>query len=430
MRSRRARAVALAMAWTIAGCGVQSTPATTTGSPTGLAASSAASSPVPPRTSPSTGAPTLEPTVGAAAGLGPWLPAPDQDSVRRVQFRDIVWTGERFVATATLIEAGGGFLASSDGRIWTHQSGNRPPDLPVSLAAGPGGVVAVGAIDDVAASWFSRDGLTWTARTDAFPIGTKVTRTDGVKMTDVVATDSGWLAVGREDPACNMNCGLAPVRSIVWASADGLQWTRVADQASLVGGAMIAVAHRASGFVAVGLADLRAAAWTSSDGLVWARADGPELGGLSSDDPSEWTTMVSVASGHGVVVAVGHEGPGGAHGPAGRAWWSPDGRSWAIADGADFHAGGETSVMLAAVTATTDGFVAVGWSSGGCQGGIWDSTDGHAWRCAPGADQSLGGLVPYSVAASDSVTAVVGLADVPDPPLDGAPGAAWSRRLP
>ena len=56
-----------------------------------------------------------------------WRAAPAQESVRRVQVRDVVWTGERFVATASVIEAGGGFLASSDGRIWTLQSGTGPP---------------------------------------------------------------------------------------------------------------------------------------------------------------------------------------------------------------------------------------------------------------------------------------------------------------
>ena len=420
-------AVALAVACIIAGCVGQSKPALATGSPVRTEPSPVAPSLVPQPTVEPTGEPTLQPGLG----LGSWLPAPDQESVHRVQFRDVVWTGERFVATASLIEAGGGFLASTDGRIWTHQSGTRPPDFPVSLAAGPGGVVAVGAIDGVPASWFSPDGLSWTARASAFPVDPKAAKGDAIEVTDVVATASGWLAVGREDPDCNVDCGLAPVRSIVWMSNDGLHWTRGADQASLGGAAMIAVTRHAAGFVAVGLADLRAAAWTSADGLTWQRAaDSPVLDQLSADDPSLWTTMVSVASGHGVVVAVGHEGPGGAHGPAARAWWSLDGRTWAIADASDFHSGGETSVMLAAVTATAQGFVAVGSTSGGCPGGIWDSTDGHAWRCAAGADRQLAELVPYSVAASDAVTVVVGIANVPDPPLDGLPGAAWSRRLP
>jgi hypothetical protein len=71
--------------------------------------------------------PTPSTAATPAATSGGWLAAPDQESVRRVQFRDVAWTGERFVATATVIEAGGVFLASPDGQIWTHQSGSRPP---------------------------------------------------------------------------------------------------------------------------------------------------------------------------------------------------------------------------------------------------------------------------------------------------------------
>ncbi len=421
MMARHAAVVAVAIS--ISGCVGQPKPGVVIGSPA--------------RTEPATGQstvvprPTVAPTVAPVTSPGPWLAAPDQDSVRRVQFRDVAWTGERFVATASVIEAGGGFLDSSDGRMWTLRSETSPIELPVSLGAGPGGVVAVGSIDGTPASWFSHDGLVWTARTNAFPVDPAAAETDAIEVTDVVATDAGWLAVGREDPPCNVNCGLAPVRSIVWMSDDGLDWTRAADQMSLNGAAMTAVTRRASGFVAVGLADLRAIAWTSADGFTWTRAaDSPELDALPSDDPPLWTTMDSVATRHGLVVAVGYEGPAGGHGPAARAWWSADGRTWANADGADFLSGGETSVMLAGVTATADGFVAVGSSSGGCPGGIWDSPDGHAWGCSAGADRPLAGLVPSAVAASDSVSVVVGLANVSDPPLDGLPGAVWSRRLP
>ena len=34
------------------------------------------------------------------------------------------------------------------------------------------------------------------------------------QVTDVVATADGWLAVGREDPICNLNCALEPVRLV------------------------------------------------------------------------------------------------------------------------------------------------------------------------------------------------------------------------
>ena len=52
---------------------------------------------------------------------------------------------------------------------------------------------------DRPASWSSPDGLSWTARRDAFPA--TVTGTDVIQVTGVVSTADGWLAVGREDPS-------------------------------------------------------------------------------------------------------------------------------------------------------------------------------------------------------------------------------------
>jgi hypothetical protein len=348
-----------------------------------------------------------------------------------VQFLDVAWTGRRFVAAGTSAGAGGALVDSLDGLEWHIQPGSSPADLPSRLAAGPAGVVAVGWIDDPAgagsASWSSKDGLAWSARADAFP--TDPSGSDVVEVTDVVATDSGWLAIGREDPFCQLDCGLDPVRALAWRSIDGLHWQAVAGTPSLDGAGMTAVTRHGSGFVAVGLTGPRAAAWTSPDGATWTRApESAALDAIPSADRSIWTTMTAVASGHGVVVAVGSDGPGGAHGPAGRAWWSADGRTWTSAVGDGFEASGEVSVMLEAVGATPDGFVAVGSSDGTCRPGIWESSDGRAWRCAGG--KALAAFGPYAVAASDTETVVVGLTDVPEPPPDGLPGAVWVRGLP
>ncbi len=416
-------AVAVAVAGTGAGCiGQPGQP----GQPSvAIAAGSSAavrSTPTPPH---ATAAPI--PSSSITLETASWQSASDQDAVRGVQFWDVAWTGERFVSTGVVPEAGGIFLDSLDGRNWHAQSGLPPSDRPVHLAAGPTGVVAIGTIDDAAASWFSPDGLTWTRRAGGFPIDPR--GSDVVEVTDVVATEGGWLAVGREDPFCQTNCGLDPVRALAWRSTDGLHWRAIASAPSLARAAMTAVTRHGTGYVAVGLTDSGAAAWSSADGTTWTRAaDDPVFDRLPSPDPSEWTTMSAVASGHDAVVAVGSEGPGGAHGPAARAWWSADGRIWATAGGEAFGAHGEISVMLADVATTPDGFVAVGNSNGACRGGIWESADGRAWQCA--GDPALAQLVPSAVAASDAVTVVVGLTNLADPPLDGFPGAAWWRTLP
>lgn len=413
----RGTTVAVALMIVLAGCGAAVSP---TSSP-GPSPSQATIPPTP--TSPPTPS-----TPSTSSTAGDWRPVPDQAAVQGGQFEHVVWTGTRFVATGTALGAEGAFLDSPDGLVWHRQPTAPAKAYPASLAAGPGGVVAIGTIDDRPASWFSTDGLTWTARADAFPVPT--TGTDTFGITAVVATDGGWLAVGREDPYCNMNCGLAPVRAMVWTSRDGLHWARAHDQGSLGKAAMTGVARGGPGFVAVGLAGVDAAAWTSTDGSTWARVpDSPLFHELPSADPSMWTTMIGIAAGHGVVVAIGNEGPGGGHGPAARAWWSADGRTWARADGDYFASGGEISVMPTSVTATPEGFLATATTNGGCTGGIWASADGHAWRCVA-LDAAFAGFKAGAAAASSSVEVAVGFNGFGEPPSDGYPGAVWRRTVP
>jgi hypothetical protein len=357
-----------------------------------------------------------------------WLAAPSQAAVDRVQYQDVVWTGTRFIATGRDLGAGGVFLDSSDGRTWHRQAPVSASVLPMRLAAGPRGVIAVGLIDDRPATWTSADGLTWAATTAPFAM-TKA-GTDTISITGVSAAADGWIAVGREDPACNTNCGLEPVRALVWISGDGIHWTRVSDQASLAGAAMTAVARGGPGFVAVGLAGIRAAAWTSSDGAIWSRVpDAASFHELPGTDPALWTSMTGIAAGHAIIVGVGLDGNGGAHGPSGRAWWSADGTTWATADGEDFVSGGEIDVRLTSVAVTPEGYLAGGFSTGRCTGGLWASTDGRAWRCVA-RDGAFGGFSPYGVAASPSIEVAVGLALVPNPSPDGLPGAVWTRSVP
>jgi hypothetical protein len=365
--------------------------------------------------------PTITPAPTPADA---WQPVPDQSSVQAVQFQHVIWTGTRFVATGQALGAGGTFLDSSDGLTWHRQPTSSPGALPASLAAGPGGVVAVGTTDGIPASWFSRDGLTWSARADAFPVPSAGPATFAV--TAAVATGAGWLAVGREDPYCNMNCGLTPVRAIPWTSSDGLHWTRVPDQTSLGNAAMTGVARLDSGFVAVGLAANRAVVWTSTDGSTWTRVpDAPLFHPRPGMDPSFWAQMTGVAVGHGVVVAVGMDGAPGGGGGSVLAWWSADGRTWTQATGDRFLSG-----QVFGLTATPEGFLATGPSGDpSCLGGIWASSDGRAWQCVASAP-AFAGFGPYAAAASTSVEVAVGLQALSDPPPAGLPGAVWRRTLP
>jgi hypothetical protein len=237
----------------------------------------AASSPLP-----VSAAPTAAPSPIAPAG---WVRVPDQDSVLGVQFQHVVWTGSRFVATGTALATNTGvFVDSADGVMWQIQTTQAADPLTTLLAAGPKGVVAIGS-GNKAAAWASPDGLTWAVHRSAF----RATGSGEVTVKGVIATDDGWLAVGRVDAPCMIDCGTEPLTPLVWTSTDGLAWTPV-PTSGLTGG-MNGVARTADGFVAVGQGKTRAAVWTSADGTTWKRVPdnpifhgiGPQSGALCRD---------------------------------------------------------------------------------------------------------------------------------------------------
>jgi hypothetical protein len=376
---------------------------------------------------PPTALPSPTPIFETADG---WLRVPAQASVAAGQLSNVVWVGTRggTVAdpNARFVGSGSnGLIDSNDGLTWHQQ-------VPLAgtiglLAVGPRGVVAVGSIDDQPFSWTSVDGLTWTAGTKPFPVPD--TSTTYVTETDIVATDNGWLAVGREDPNCALDCNLAPVRAIVWTSLDGLTWTRVADQASLSHAAMTAVTRGGPGYVAVGQAGKHGAVWTSTDGKLWSRVpDATVFSAPLNTDQTFGASMTGVTASGGTIVAVGLVGTQGDVGSA-LAWWSTDGRHWSRATGDHFLYG-----QIFTVGVGLGGVVAAGPSGGkSCQGGIWWSADGHAWRCIA-TDKAMT-FSPYAIAQSGNLLVVAGLG--PDPTVDpaladeAAPvGAIWVRDIP
>ena len=361
----------------------------------------------------------------AAAGLPDgWHAVPDQASIGSFDTVDVVWMGGRFVALAVTADAEGVFLDSPDGVTWHLQEALGTGAGPTRLASGPRGVVAIGALAGRPTSWATADGLTWTARPDAFPASGRGGST--VEVTGAIATTDGWLAVGREDAPCQLNCGLAPVRAWAWISADGLTWRRVPVQPSLEGGGMNAVARTASGFVAVGVASGLAAVWTSSDGRTWLRVpDDPIFHPRPDTDPSAALSLVGVAANCGSVVAAGQAfgvGPGGA--PAALGLWSRDGRTWAEATVED-----PTPDYIQSVTATADGFLATGsaWH-GQWLPIVWSSSDGRAWRIVS-SDPGPHPFLPVTVAIAPTVEVAVG-GGVSGTPLEGVSSDMWWRTIP
>jgi hypothetical protein len=282
-------------------------------------------------------------------------------------------------------------------------------------------VVAVGTIGDGPGAWFSTEGISWTAQPDAFPIPD--VGSGSVVVTDVVADGTGWLAVGRWDPFCQIGCGTDPIRAFVWTSTNGTHWSRVATQSAFKGVGLNAVTRGADGFVAAGDAAGHAAILRSADGLAWSRVpDDPMFRGRTSSDGRS-LTATSAAFQDGDFAVLGME-----QGEPSRvdAWWSADGRTWAksvvehAVDGQVFSA-----------TATPTGLLATGPSGGaGCVGGIWSSTDGRRWLC-DATSLAFTGFGPYAAAANDAIVVAVGLtsAGVDEESPDGLPGDAWFRTV-
>jgi len=376
---------------------------------------------------------SLPSTPPSPAVAGGWSAVTRQAAVDGVQLYDVVWTGSQFVATGSALDDSTAFVDSVDGQTWRRWSGGSPAGSSLHLAAGSAGVLAVGTIyagsgvdHDRPASWFSPDGQTWTVSVDPFPAGR--TGSDRVTVTDVVATDSGWLAVGRQDPLCNANCGTTPVRALAWTSKDGLSWRRVTGQGAFEGGAINAVGRTGSGFVAGGMTNDNAAGhaafWTSPDGRAWTRVPDARL--FRAAKRKLWTEVKDITVDHGTVVAVGM-GSEDASDFAIRAWLSmDDGHSWALAEG-DWRRSGPGL----AVAGTPEGFLAIGPGSdqAGCGDGVWDSVDGRSWSClALGQDAQHFG--PYAAAASSSTEVLVGLMGGGEPSPAGLPGGVLRRPVP
>ena len=341
--------------------------------------------------------------------------------MRGVQFLDVAWTGSRFVAVGSGLDGNGAVLDSTDGLTWHRQDGSTPGSRPSDLAASPAGIVAIGMID-APSSWSSRDGLTWTAAPDAFratPSGT-----DSIAVTDVAAMGSGWLAVGREDPACQVNCGLDPVRSFVWTSPDGLTWTLIPDQEALVGGGMNAVTAYDGGYVAAGVSAGHAAVWTSPDAITWLRVpDAVAFHARPGAGAATDTAAHGVASSDGIVVVAGADTNDG-YGV--RAWWSIDGVTWTSVTGGSFEGGWGYSIA-----AVSPGFLITGGiDTSTCHAGLWESSDGRTWRCAA-TDAALDGFGPQAAASSSAIDLVVGMTTVgyDQNSNSGIPGAAWWRSV-
>ena len=192
-----------------------------------------------------------------------------------------------------------------------------------------------------------------------------------------------------------MAVGTADGHPAIWRRASNGSWTleSAASLSAVTGSAGLAsVTDGPAGWIAVG---------TTSDGsstepVVFASADGVQWQPVTSltAQAGTGTEFLGAAASRSGYVAVGRQMVGGRTFAV--LWYSADLRSWTsdFNDGLD---GRLASSTANAITATADGFVAVG--SHGADQSIWVSTDGQHW--------SLDSVSPPACAASATLSSVV-----------------------
>jgi hypothetical protein len=191
--------------------------------------------------------------------------------------------------------------------------------------------------------------------------------TPGITLRDLAVGPSGLIAAGKD------------VRGgVVVTSPDGVQWTRVPDNAALDHATLVSVAARPGLSVATGTIEgsRHGLVWTSTDGLTWKSA-GDVLTGS--------TAVADLAAGPRAFVVVGsmklRADPSGYRRTVGAAWTSADGRSWSRVVLPFTGLVGDFQPTAVAHLGTR--FVALGRASGnGSPAGmlVWSSADGTTWH--------------------------------------------------
>ena len=162
-----------------------------------------------------------------------------------------------------------------------------------AVSSGHGRYVAVGGtgFPSQAAAWTSTDGLTWDEATVTDP-------PVGSAMTDVIATEEGFVAFGVESGVYD---GTAE-RAHAWSSADGLAWQEAQVKGAAKAGLQLIaqdVVDGPAGQLALGAfigQDLGGQpvprSWQTADGLNWEKAKLPKAKGRT------WNGVMSVPQGY------------------------------------------------------------------------------------------------------------------------------------
>jgi hypothetical protein len=208
---------------------------------------------------------------------------------------------------------------SSDGRTWDLATVDGDVGASVEdVAAGPGGIVAVGLAQPVnagsarALAWYSSDGSTWPQAS--------VSDSDGYSLLAVAAWQGELVSIGSGTGG----------RAAAWTSADGRSWTRVASMPEgFEAHRLVAFADR---IVAVGSVAAKPESLASGDARTWAQAAMP----LDGTEAQANAWVADAVELEGRLVAVGHSAIGvipeatNVAPPRPLVWVSGDGLSWRL----------------------------------------------------------------------------------------------------
>jgi len=266
---------------------------------------------------------------------------------------------------------------SDNGLTWTRVphdevifGGPGGQEMESVVAARPG-LVAVGRTEDAsqvgrAAVWTSADGSVWNL---VYTSGDASRGAGAEAMHAVASGASGLVAAGRAYTGADWD-------GAVWTSEDGLTWTRVPHDEAVFGGPgfqwMSSVAAGGPGFVIVGwdgtTDESVAAVWTSEDGLTWSRVPHDEtvLGGPGR----QWMTSVTAGGPGLVAVGFSDDGPDGSRTRA-AVWTSPDGLAWSRLSHDEAVFGGTKGQTMNSVIVGGPGLVAVGSADNLDRAAVW-----------------------------------------------------------
>jgi hypothetical protein len=251
----------------------------------------------------------------------------------------------------------------------------------------PGQLLAVGSANNGDASAF--DAVVWTsANNGATWHRSTVAGAADAAMSDVIATSSGFVAVGVDGHPSGGTQLIGIRGAAVWTSTNGTTWARTPYQASFAGAQMDHVIAADSVLVATGLdvptgsGSVAPPIWRSSDGLTWTRAAAvsPSPLSLGADAPI-WTGTSFVVSGTEIL------------GDGRYVWTSTDGLGWSIAD-----VQGAAAPSLVGLATTGSTIVLAGTTSAGGRALLWQSSGGQSWQLVQ-APAVMDGGAPMRIVA-------------------------------